>query len=207
MTKRINLEGQEYGRLTVLRLAQIDLHGRTHWLCLCQCGQLIVVLAAQLRRGNTRSCGCLQREQSRKRFTTHGDRESAEYRTWIGMIERSANQKRQAWKNYGDRGIIVCERWRHNYAAFLVDMGRKPSPELTLERKDNDGPYSPSNCRWATRQEQNRNTRLNRIVTVDGQTAPISELCERFGLNKRRIWRLIHRRKMTPKEAFVYARQ
>jgi hypothetical protein len=98
------------------------------------------------------------------------------------MIERSANQKRQAWKNYGGRGIIVCERWRYNYAAFLVDMGRKPSPELTLERKDNDGPYSPSNCRWATRKEQNRHTRLNRIVTVDGQTAPISELCERFGL-------------------------
>src|SRR5260370_4585924 len=70
MTKRINLEGQEFGRLTVPRLAQIDLHGRTHWLCLCQCGQLIVVLAAQLRRGNTRSCGCLQREQSRKHFTT-----------------------------------------------------------------------------------------------------------------------------------------
>src|SRR5260221_2213369 len=68
----------------------------------------------QLRRGNTRSCGCLQREQSRKHFTTHGDRESAEYRAWIGMIERSANQKRQGWKNYGGRGVIVCERWRHN---------------------------------------------------------------------------------------------
>jgi hypothetical protein len=123
------------------------------------------VRANNLTWGLTQSCGCLAREQTKKRMLRHGESpaggwnlESPEYRIWVAMRQRCRDPRHGSFKYYGGRGIAVCERWK-SYENFLADMGRKPSPAHSLDRIDNDGNYEPTNCRWATRTEQNKNKR------------------------------------------------
>ena len=161
----INITGHRYGRLTVLRMnGRKD--GRPLWLCRCECGNEITVLANSLRQGNTNSCGCLQQErrsQIGKTNRTHGEsnsengQPSREYRAWNSLKERCHNPKNKDFAEYGGRGITVCERW-NSYENFLADMGRCP-PGKSIDRIDNSGNYEPGNCRWSTSSEQNKNRR------------------------------------------------
>jgi len=157
------------GRLRIIAETTKDSRGKDRWRCICDCGTRTVVYGFLLRskKRPTRSCGCLQRERSRQFGNsyrlTHGEakRESrtAEYRSWTGMIGRCENSRDAAFKDYGARGITVCARWRRSYKHFLADMGRKPTPKHSLDRINNDGSYTPTNCRWATQSEQRRNRR------------------------------------------------
>lgn len=158
--KFLDLTGRRFGRLIVAeRMSRIN--RGTRWDCLCDCGKHITVYAHNLASGCTSSCGCLQRE-ARAARATHGQYRnnsvSPEIKAWEKMRERCLNPKDISYKNYGGRGITVCKRWL-SFDNFLSDMGKRPSPKHSLDRINNDGIYEPSNCRWATRTEQNRNRR------------------------------------------------
>lgn len=170
--------GQKFGRLTVAGLSSLPFtrHGRPSrrraWACRCECGEQITVFANSLTTGHTVSCGCfhsdVSREVSRALFTKHNGKRLPEYRVWRNMLNRCYWPKGNAFQHYGGRGISVCDRWRfgdgkrHAFECFLADMGRRPSPDLSIDRIDNDGNYEPGNCRWATRSQQQNNTRRNK---------------------------------------------
>ena len=160
-----DLCGKKFGRLTVLSCAPSQLKG-IHWDCRCDCGKKVSVRGDCLKLGNTRSCGCLQKETVSKIFFKHGGqtdgKKTRTYLSWDGMIQRCLNPKNSRFRDYGGRGIGVCEDWK-KFENFLRDMGERP-PKLTLDRKDNNGNYDPLNCRWADWETQfaNRRKRLSR---------------------------------------------
>lgn len=172
--------GEIFGRLTVASSAPRK-NGRDMWLCKCTCGGMPVVVGKNLRLGISRSCGCARIETLR----VHGMSSMPEYSVWKSMKYRCGNPKSKLYKNYGGRGIQVDPRWSNSFEAFIADMGERPSPLHSIDRLDNDGPYGPGNCRWATRTEQQRNRRAcRRVVRSDGMTFPtIVDAAEASGVS------------------------
>jgi hypothetical protein len=154
----LDITGETYGLLTVLRLTR-NLPRRA-WRCQCVCGRKKTILQMDLRSGNTRSCGCLFHKGNN---SSHGEARpefrTKEYTAWADLKARCTNPKNSSFKNYGGRGITVCKRWLNSYENFLKDMGRAPSPEYSIDRVNNNGNYTPNNCRWATAKTQANNKR------------------------------------------------
>lgn len=189
-SSRIELCGQTFGHWAVLHAGERR-NRATMWVCQCSCGAIKEVASNHLRGGRSTNCGCVAAARQADRLRTHGKRGTAEYRSWRSMITRCTNPRRREWPHYGGRGIVVCDRWRESFDAFLADMGSRPSPTHTLDRIDVDGPYGPENCRWATRHEQSRNTRRNRIVVYDGREMPLVDAARLAGVNYyTAAWRL-----------------
>ena len=160
MGKMIDLTGQRFGKLLVLRQSEHHLGGKPAWVCRCDCGAEKPVRSSSLRMG--KSTACRKCAVKRHGHTSHGQMPTSEYRTWLGMVQRCTNPKATHFDCYGGRGITVCDRWR-TFDNFLADMGNRPIG-CTLDRQDNNGNYEPCNCRWATRKEQASNRRITQAV-------------------------------------------
>lgn len=190
-----DLRGQLFGRLTPEKYVGSDTRG-TLWRCLCTCGNYCIVAAARLKMGKAKSCGCLRAEVARAKATKHGHARYAagartgEYVIWMNMKQRCTNHNNRQYNDYGGRGIKVCKRWM-NFGKFISDMGPRPTGKHTIERKDNDKGYTPTNCIWLSQALQSRNRRTSRRIEHNGITATLAGWGERTGLTSRCIRRRI----------------
>lgn len=178
-----NLEGQRFGRLVVIRRD----HDST-WMCQCDCGKISFVITSNLRKGNSKSCGCA-RDEAR---TKHGLCDTPEYKIWQGMRSRCNSRNDGAYRNYGGRGISVCPEW-DDFIIFLKEMGTRPGPGYELDRIDNEKGYSKGNCHWTTSQINENNRRNNRRVEYRGKTQTIAEWAAQYGFNYRTLNNRINR--------------
>lgn len=181
----LNLKGRTFGYLTALEPTSGRRTGAVDWKCICKCGKEMLVPSTYLTNSYVKSCGCIRKDAQVTHGASHKGEWTTEYAIWASIIQRCTNPKAPAYKNYGGRGIAVCERWR-SYENFVLDMGNRPE-KLTIERIDNDKGYEPSNCRWATRSEQNRNRRNNRLLTFDGKTMCVAAWAEHTGIRAGKI--------------------
>jgi len=181
MKNNINAVGMKFYQWTVIGKKTFE-RGRIRWECICVCGNRSFVRYDALRNGRSKSCGCLPRK------TKHGMTKTLTYRTWINMLERCTNPKIPTYKRYGARGIKVCNRWKI-FNNFYADMGKKPI-HMSLDRIDNNKDYSPENCKWSTRSDQQNNKRSNVRFTYNGQTLTLEQWSKKLNINREllRYW-------------------
>ena len=160
--------GSKFANLTVVGLADPAKNRFARWVCKCDCGIEKTFYASNVKRGLSKSCGCMKAEAIRKARTTHGHSRNSDsppsptYTTWSSMMTRCYNKNSNAYSYYGGRGITVCDTWK-NFEGFLADMGTKPVKGMSIERLDTNGNYEPNNCVWANHTQQARNTRHTKL--------------------------------------------
>lgn len=184
--------GQQYGRLKVMaRVGTVN--GCTVWMCKCNCGAVGFVRAQDIKSGKTQSCGCYHTERNSEAHRIHGGTGSKLYDAWRAMKERCGNPNHPDYGHYGGRGIRYCEEWKdfQNFESWALSHGYAEG--LTLDRKDNDGDYTPENCRWATMKQQNNNRRTNIRVILDGVTMTLKQAAERSGISYSTLKQRYHR--------------
>lgn len=170
-------------RPVVLEIIGEDGKGRKIARCRCRCGVIIVRPHYAVTKGNTTSCGCYRRQRIREVCVTHGGSKQSEYRVWANMHDRCLNPNNTGYHKYGGRGISIDPRWINSFATFLADVGPRSGPEYSIDRRDNNGPYSPENCYWATKSQQARNRRSSVFVTIHGVRMLLIEACEKYNIN------------------------
>ena len=169
---------ERYGRLLVLHEDPVV---KCKWICQCDCGTVKSIAVSSLRSGRSKSCGCYCSDVLVKIRTTHGQSKTKIYNIWVSMLSRCRNKNFPLYKNYGGRGIKVCERWLI-FENFLADMGDKPDG-MTIDRINNDGNYEPSNCRWATWIDQANNKRTTRFVVYNGMKLSLAQWARKLNIN------------------------
>ena len=187
MGKRVSIViGERVNRLIVLAAAAPDRRGEKRVIVRCDCGTEKSISLCHFRGGAVLSCGCYNSERTAKTNkdrAIHGKTGTTEFRIWEGMKARCLNPNHTFYSHYGGRGITICPHWLDSFEQFYEDMGPRP-PGTTLDRKENDGPYSPDNCRWATQTEQMNNTRSNRLLTVGDKTMTLTQWSRQTGVNR-----------------------
>lgn len=200
MDKRVvDIVGNRYGRLTVLCFSKTFNH-HAYWLCKCDCGNETVVEGRDLRKGNTKSCGCLKRTKNKNGLKkgcpgyrkSHGMKGTRIYRTWCGMKTRCLNPNHPRYKDYGGRGITICKKWL-SFDGFYDDMKEGYSDELTLDRIDNNKGYYKDNCKWSTTFEQMNNRRNNVLITINGETDTVSHMCLKHNARYEKVIKAIEK--------------
>ena len=184
-----NLQGQTFGRLTVLHRSN-EKGRRVRWACECSCGGMVDVVSDQLVSGKTQSCGCLKKESIASVNFSHGMSKSREYKSWSHAKARCNNPKDPKYPEYGGRGISMCQRWTGSFSEFIKDMGLAPEKH-TLDRIDVNGNYEPGNCRWATAKTQGNNTRFNVRLSVGEFNGTLKQFAEHIGANYKRLHKLV----------------
>lgn len=200
-----NLIGQRFGRLKVRYPVK---HGcTTYWHCDCDCGNSKDVLAGNLRKGSTKSCGCYRKENTamfnKKTKTIHGGKNTRLYNIWHGMKLRCNNPHDPSYKHYGGRGITMCSEWNENFVNFqnwAYENGY--SKELSIDRIDVNGNYTPKNCRWVTSHQQANNTRKNHNITWSGETHTLMEWSQILNINYPALQNRINHLNWTIEKAF-----
>lgn len=211
--------GQQFGRLTVLGAVGRAKSGHKIWRCQCICGAITDVLASNLRRKNTQSCGCLKRDLAPAYATKYRGASSRqhpkEYSTWLNMKHRVGLPSHGSFPDYGGRGITMCERWSRWFPAFLEDKGPRPSPAHSIERRDVNGHYScgrcveckkngwPDNCYWATWDIQANNKRTSHFLTYRGQTLTLTQWAKTLGVPPNTVRNRCHRHPDWPPERIL----
>lgn len=180
MSRLIDLTGRRFGRLTVSHRAPdgIQPSGQrsVRWLCECDCGNTAIVRAAHLRDGHTKSCGCWNKDEATRNATTHGMDNTRLYRIYTYMKSRCYNKNRQRYRDYGGRGIAMCDEWKESFEKFFEwSMQNGYNDSLTIDRIDVNKGYYPENCRWANHYDQAHNKRNNHKIEIDGTTKTITE--------------------------------
>lgn len=191
MGRLIDLTGQRFGRLTVVERAANSASGHTCWRCLCDCGNVKVVQGSALKSGDTISCGCYNIEICTNRIAKWQIESGADNRSktklywvWVAMRNRCNNFNNYSYKNYGGRGIRVCSEWDQSFESFkswALLHGYKEG--LSIDRKDNNGDYSPENCRWVNLKVQHRNQRVSRMLTLNGKTQTLADWSEELRIS------------------------
>ena len=211
MTKLIDLTGKRFGKLTVIERSKdkISPNGQIQpmWLCRCDCGNETIVKGRMLREGRSKSCGCFNIERTIERNTTHGKRGTRLYRIWASIKTRYLNKNNRRYKDYGGRGIKVCDEWSGDFQAFYDwAMAHGYRDDLQIDRIDNDGNYCPENCRWATTVEQANNTRRNHVIEYDGQKKTLAEWSRERGISYNALKQRINKLHLSPAQALEFER-
>ena len=184
--KLIDLTDQKFGRLTVKKIAYRKRsksgRQRIYWECLCDCGKITIKVGDNIKSGRSKSCGCYHLESIKKTNTKHGKTDTNEYNIWLGIKQRCLDKNSESYKDYGGRGIKMCERWLESFENFYDDMGPRPSKRHSIDRIDNEGDYTPENCHWATKLEQANNTRSNRFIKIDGVEKTLAQWCRFYDI-------------------------
>lgn len=191
LTKYKDITGKKFGRLTALyRIHNLKSKGRTKWLCICECCNFTEVNITNLINGNTKSCGCLNKEGN----PTHHSCYTRIYHTYNSMKQRCYDINHKSYLNYGGRGVAVCSEWKNNFQAFYDwSMNNGYDDTLTIDRIDNNKGYEPSNCRWVDRKQQARNRRSNKTYTINGVTKCLKDWCSYYNVNYKTAWGKIKR--------------
>lgn len=196
-----DLTGCRFGKWLALFYLGADKRRQSLWLCVCDCGQEKIVRMWYLVQGRSQSCGCSTAQFLREKSTKHGLSHSRTFNSWASMIQRCQDLNCPNYPQYGGAGVRVCERWQV-FQAFLDDMGERPAG-TSIDRIDNDGGYSPENCRWATRTEQARNRRYVHLLTFEGRTLSLSEWAREIGVPRHTLRYRLHHLGWTVERAFT----
>ena len=178
--KAINIAGRRFGMLVAVSLCPSVLNKRTRWICRCDCGAEKDIVTQSLIRGVTTSCGCAIPNKTRDQHTTHGKSKSVDYSLWTTMLQRCSNKKHASYKDYGAKGISVCERWT-KFENFASDMLPRPFEHASIERMDNNKGYSKENCEWIPLPDQALNKSTSRLLEINGEIKTVVEWSRQYG--------------------------
>lgn len=194
MAKCIDLTGQRFGRLVVLKRVENTKKGSSRWLCRCDCGETKIHTAGILNSGDVKSCGCYGKEVRKEKHTKHNKSNTKLYRVWASMRERCSSTSCKGFVYYGARGVTVCDDWNNSFQAFYDWATSSGYAEgMSIDRIDVDGNYEPSNCRWVSTNIQANNKKNNVRVEYNGESRTVSEWASILGIEYRTLWMRLRR--------------
>lgn len=196
MSKLVDLTGRRYGYLTVVKRVENNSKGQSVWQCLCDCGNVKIVSGASLKTGKVKSCGCFR--VNRRPTLRHGMSHTRLYNIWVCIKKRCYKEKDPAYKNYGGRGIKMCDSWRNSFESFAEwAFNNGYADSLTIERIDVNADYCPDNCTWIPLNQQQNNRTSCLMYTYNGETKNLAEWCDSLKLPYMTIYNRIHKLKWT----------